>query len=104
MKLQHYPETDSLHIELKARPGGETREVVPGRMPTSPRTGRSSGSTSRDERVGTLEAIHVPITGPSIVSAGVCDPHGPLVSFASLREPILQARRPSISRTMSDSH
>jgi hypothetical protein len=46
----------------------------------------------------------VPITGPSIVSAGVCDPHGPLVSFASLREPILQARRPSISRTMSDSH
>lgn len=30
MKLLHYPETDSLYIELKAGPGAETREVAPG--------------------------------------------------------------------------
>ena len=30
MKLQYYPETDSLTIELKAAPGAETREVAPG--------------------------------------------------------------------------
>ena len=30
MKLHYYPETDSLYIELKAAPGAETREVVPG--------------------------------------------------------------------------
>lgn len=30
MKLHHYPETDSLYIELKAGPGAETREVAPG--------------------------------------------------------------------------
>lgn len=30
MKLHYYPETDSLHIELKAASGAETREVAPG--------------------------------------------------------------------------
>ena len=30
MKLHSYPETDSLHIELRAEPGIETREVAPG--------------------------------------------------------------------------
>ncbi len=30
MKLHYYPETDSLYIELQARPGVETREVAPG--------------------------------------------------------------------------
>jgi uncharacterized protein YuzE len=27
MKLHYYPETDSLYIELKSAPGGETREM-----------------------------------------------------------------------------
>ena len=30
MKLQYYPETDSLYIELRADPGVETIEVAPG--------------------------------------------------------------------------
>lgn len=30
MKLQYYPETDSLYIELKSRPGAEVREVADG--------------------------------------------------------------------------
>jgi uncharacterized protein YuzE len=30
MKLQYYPETDSLYIELKSNPGAEAREIVEG--------------------------------------------------------------------------
>jgi uncharacterized protein YuzE len=30
MKLQYYPETDSLYIELKSVPGTQTREIVEG--------------------------------------------------------------------------
>jgi uncharacterized protein YuzE len=30
MKLHYYPETDSLYIELKPRPGTKTREVTDG--------------------------------------------------------------------------
>jgi uncharacterized protein YuzE len=30
MKLHYYPETDSLYIELKSRPGAEVREVADG--------------------------------------------------------------------------
>jgi uncharacterized protein YuzE len=30
MKLHYYPETDSLYIELKDRPGVQTREVALG--------------------------------------------------------------------------
>ena len=30
MKLDYYPETDSLYIELKSTPGAETREIVTG--------------------------------------------------------------------------
>ena len=30
MKLHYYPETDSLYVEFKARPGAETIEVTQG--------------------------------------------------------------------------
>ena len=30
MKLHYYPETDSLYVEFKDGPGGETREVTDG--------------------------------------------------------------------------
>ncbi len=30
MKLHYYPETDSLYIELKDKPGAEAREIVEG--------------------------------------------------------------------------
>lgn len=30
MKLHYYPETDSLYIELKSRPGAQTREIAEG--------------------------------------------------------------------------
>lgn len=30
MKLQYYPETDSLYIDLKTRPSAESREIADG--------------------------------------------------------------------------
>ena len=30
MKIQHYPDTDSLYIEIKDGPGVETREILNG--------------------------------------------------------------------------
>jgi uncharacterized protein YuzE len=30
MRLQYYPETDSLYIELNAKPGADVREIVDG--------------------------------------------------------------------------
>ena len=30
MKLHYYPETDSLYIELRAKPAAETREIAAG--------------------------------------------------------------------------
>ncbi len=30
MKLQYYPETDSLYIELAERPSADSREIAPG--------------------------------------------------------------------------
>ena len=30
MKLHYYPETDSLYVEFKARPGAETIEIIEG--------------------------------------------------------------------------
>ena len=30
MKLHYYPETDSLYVELKTDPSGETREIADG--------------------------------------------------------------------------
>lgn len=30
MKLNYYPETDSLYIDLSSKPGSETREISPG--------------------------------------------------------------------------
>ena len=30
MKLHYYPETDSLYVELRVRPGAETREIFAG--------------------------------------------------------------------------
>ena len=30
MKLQYYPETDSLYIEFRSEPGAETREIADG--------------------------------------------------------------------------
>lgn len=30
MKLHYYPETDSLYVEFKARPGTETIEIIEG--------------------------------------------------------------------------
>ena len=30
MKVQYYPETDSLYIDLAERPGADTQEIAPG--------------------------------------------------------------------------
>lgn len=65
MKPQHYPETDSLYIELKAGPGTETREVAPGVNADFAADGTIVGfdieGASRLD-LTTLEAIDIPLT------------------------------------------
>ncbi|HEX8309600.1 MAG TPA: DUF2283 domain-containing protein [Allosphingosinicella sp.] len=65
MKLHYYPKTDSLYIELKAGPGSETREVVPGVNADFDADGTIVGldieGASRLD-LATLEAQGVPMT------------------------------------------
>jgi uncharacterized protein YuzE len=65
MKLQYYPETDSLYIELKAGPSAETREIAFGINADFDAEGRIvgldiDGASNLD--ISTLEAIGVPLT------------------------------------------
>jgi uncharacterized protein YuzE len=65
MKLNYYPETDSLYIELKAGPGSETREVAPGVNADFAADGTIigldiEGASKLD--LATLEAQGVPLT------------------------------------------
>jgi uncharacterized protein YuzE len=65
VKLLHYPETDSLYIELKAGPGTETREVAPGVNADFAADGTIvgldiDGASKLD--LSTLETLGVPIT------------------------------------------
>jgi uncharacterized protein YuzE len=65
MKLQHYPETDSLYIELRGAPGAETREVAPGVNADFGAEGTIVGfdidGASKLDR-SSLEAIDVPLS------------------------------------------
>ena len=65
MKLQHYPETDSLYIELRGEPGVETREVAPGVNADFGADGTIvgfdlDGASKLD--LSSLEAIDVPLS------------------------------------------
>jgi uncharacterized protein YuzE len=65
MKLHHYPDTDSLYIELRGSPGSETREVAPGVNADFAADGTIVGldieGASRLD-LGTLETQGVPLT------------------------------------------
>ncbi|MBV8593625.1 MAG: DUF2283 domain-containing protein [Caulobacteraceae bacterium] len=65
MKLHYYPETDSLYIELRARPGAETREIAPGLNADFDAAGVIVGldidSAASTLDLGTLETVALPL-------------------------------------------
>lgn len=65
MKLHYFPETDSLHIELRAGPGAETREVSDGLNVDLDADGAVVGfdidRTSQRLDLSTLEAEALPL-------------------------------------------
>jgi uncharacterized protein YuzE len=67
MKLHYYPETDSLYIELKEKPGAETREVAPGLVVDLDAEGDVVGfdidGASRRFDLSTLETVALPLKG-----------------------------------------
>lgn len=70
MKLQYYPETDSLYIELKGEPGTETREVAPGLNVDLDAKGDVVGfdidHASRKLDLSTLETIALPLRSAKV--------------------------------------
>jgi uncharacterized protein YuzE len=65
VKLQYYPETDSLYIELKAGPGVEAREVADGLVVDLDHEGAVVGldieGASRFD-LTTLETVALPLS------------------------------------------
>jgi len=65
MKLQHYPETDSLYIELRDAPASETREIAAGLNADFDERGDVVGfdidGASKKLDLATLEAIALPL-------------------------------------------
>ena len=68
MKLHYYPETDSLYIELKAKPGTEVREVADGLNVDLDQAGEVVGFDIDHASVrfdlSTLETVALPLTTP----------------------------------------
>ena len=65
MKLNYYPETDSLYIELSSRPGAETREIADGLNVDfdveGPVVGLDIDSASKNLDLTTIETVALPI-------------------------------------------
>ena len=65
MKLHYYPDTDSLYIELQARPGVATREVADGVNADLDETGAIVGfdidHASHKLDLDTLETTALPV-------------------------------------------
>ncbi len=70
MKLQYYPETDSLYIDLAERPSADSREVVPGVVLDFDSDGRLVGididRARQSVNLTRLEAEALPITELSV--------------------------------------
>ena len=67
MKLQYYPDTDSLYIELKPIPGTDSRELADGLVADFDADGNVVGldidhASSRLD-LATLETRALPVTG-----------------------------------------
>lgn len=66
MKLHYYPETDSLYIELQAKPGVETREIADGLNADFDASGTVVGididGASAKLDLSTLETLSLPVT------------------------------------------
>lgn len=64
MKLQYYPATDSLYIELSSAPGAETREVADGLVADFDSAGNVVGldidQASRKLDLSKIETIALP--------------------------------------------
>ena len=64
MKIEYFPETDSLYIELNDRPGTDTREIEEGIILDLDDKGRAVGldidQTSKHLNLNTLSLKHVP--------------------------------------------
>ena len=71
MKLHYYPETDSLYIELRDRPGADVREVSDGVIVDLDDEGNPVGididGASRRLDLTTLELIAFPSGTPRLV-------------------------------------
>lgn len=65
MKLHYYAETDSLYIELRARPGVETREIAPGLNVDMDAAGNAVGididHASRKLDLTSVETVSLPL-------------------------------------------
>jgi uncharacterized protein YuzE len=65
MKLNYYPETDSLYIELSSRPGAETREIADGLNVDfdveGPVVGLDIDGASKNLDLTTIETVALPI-------------------------------------------
>lgn len=70
MKLHYYPETDSLYIELNARPGADTHEIAEGLVIDLDAEGNPVGididQASRKLDLTTLETVALPIMATKI--------------------------------------
>ena len=64
MKIEYFPETDSLYIELNDRPGTDTREIEEGIILDLDDKGRAVGldidQASKHLNLHTLSLKHVP--------------------------------------------
>ena len=70
MKFRHYPETDSLYIDLQERPGADSREVSPGVVLDLDAEGRLGGSdiqnASEVVNLSSLEVESFPVSSVSL--------------------------------------
>jgi uncharacterized protein YuzE len=70
MKLHYYPETDSLSIELNAKPSADTREIADGLAVDLDAEGNPVGfdidHASEKLDLRTLETVALPVTSAGI--------------------------------------
>ena len=65
MRLEYYPDTDSLYIELSEKPGADSQEIADGLMVDFDADGNVVGldidHASKKLAIDTLEAVALPV-------------------------------------------